>query len=184
MRHSRSMEEYAAACDGLMSHLESQWRDRRMYWSLRSRAQMYKDVLVIIVDGMDRSKFALPRWLQGKSPKSTIADKVPRPVLELAATIVHGVGVYLWIADEDMRTGANWTSELLLRSIEFASHNFAKQGQPMPVDISVQGDNTVAELKNSTGSKLLAALVAAGYFRCGAHQHLRVGHTHEDVGSM
>ena len=51
-----------------------------------------------------------------------------------------------------------------------------------PTDFSLHADNTTAEIKNSVAGRTLAALVSAGYFRCAGHQHLRVGHSHEDVG--
>ena len=45
----------------------------------------------------------------------------------------------------------------------------------------LQSDNTVKEIRNQWGSKLLIALAQSDTFKTTSHQHLRVGHTHEDV---
>ena len=47
-----------------------------------------------------------------------------------------------------------------------------------------QGDNTVKELRNSLTGKLACLMTSFGYFNVVSHQHLTVGHTHEDVGFL
>jgi hypothetical protein len=46
-----------------------------------------------------------------------------------------------------------------------------------------QADNTVKDLKNAHIARLCIALTCCGYFRSTSTQYLRVGHTHEDVGT-
>jgi hypothetical protein len=55
--------------DRLLQHLQDQWSDRRAYWALRDRARTQRDIICLITDGMDKSKFALPRWGFGRAPK-------------------------------------------------------------------------------------------------------------------
>jgi hypothetical protein len=129
---------------------------------------------------MDKSKFALPRWSEGRTPKS--ADKFRRPVLEVTACIVHGVGVYIYVADETMTTGSSWTCEVILQSMDSAFSYYQRAQCPLPSRVVVVSDNTVKEVKNGVMSHFCSSLTCAGFFESFSHMHLRVGHTHEDVG--
>ena len=46
----------------------------------------------------------------------------------------------------------------------------------------LQADNTTKEVRHQSTSKLMCSLVQLGYYRAASHNHLQVGHTHEDVG--
>ena len=48
----------------------------------------------------------------------------------------------------------------------------------------LQSDNTVKEIRNQYGSKLMIALTQSRTFNTTSHSHLRVGHTHEDVDAI
>ena len=48
----------------------------------------------------------------------------------------------------------------------------------------IQADNTVKEIRNGFVARLCSTLVQGGTFSCMAHNHLVVGHTHEDVDSV
>ena len=50
------------AARALRQHYADQYTDRCIYWSLRHASRMRDNVLVIIVDAMDKSKFAWPRY--------------------------------------------------------------------------------------------------------------------------
>ena len=45
-----------------LEHVNDQYLDRTVYWSLRQASCQHQGVLCLIHDGMDRSKFKLPRW--------------------------------------------------------------------------------------------------------------------------
>ncbi len=168
--------------EALMQHLQAQWADRKRYWALRARAQRQKDILCLIVDGMDRTKFALPRWAGGRAPKHTAVDANRRPVMELSAVLCHGIGAYLFLADENMVIGSNWTLEILMHALSFAWAHLGANSLPWPLDCAIQADNTNREAKNSILGRMCAFWASTGFFRVVGHQHLRVGHTHEDVG--
>jgi hypothetical protein len=52
-----------AGDERLDGHLRDQYRDREIYWSIRARARSERDVLSLIMDGMDHhSKFRIPQW--------------------------------------------------------------------------------------------------------------------------
>ena len=52
----------------LRAHYRSQYLDRTVYWNLRFASQTFCDVLVIIIDAMDKTKLATPRYAPGMLP--------------------------------------------------------------------------------------------------------------------
>jgi hypothetical protein len=51
----------ALASSQLLRHLRAQWADRSIYWGLRHVAKTQFSIVSLIRDGMDHSKFSLPR---------------------------------------------------------------------------------------------------------------------------
>lgn len=62
IRTATSLTIQAVNSAKLLLHLRSQWADREIYWAIRHQAKTSKDVLSIMIDAMDKSKFALPRF--------------------------------------------------------------------------------------------------------------------------
>ena len=139
------------------------------------------DILLAIIDGMDRSKYALPRWLNSRTPKG--ADKKNRPSLDLYACILHGRAVNIFITDENQTVGANFAAEIWARSVQKAWEACQHQNKPFPSHAILFGDNTSRELRNSCFSKLFCAITSGGRFTSASVKHLPVGHTHEDIGA-
>lgn len=48
----------------------------------------------------------------------------------------------------------------------------------------LQADNTVKELRNQHGTKMMAVMCQAGLWGVASSHHLQVGHTHEDVDAV
>ena len=48
----------------------------------------------------------------------------------------------------------------------------------------VQSDNTVKEVRNQHGSKMMACMAQAGLWGVASCHHLQVGHTHEDIDAI
>ena len=48
----------------------------------------------------------------------------------------------------------------------------------------LQSDNTVKEIRNQYGAKILSCMAQAGLWAVASCHHLQVGHTHEDVDSI
>ena len=71
----------------------------------------YPEVLVIILDSMDRTKFAWPRWPFRKVPKSL--EGIQRPRLVLTAAIAHGFATCLFVTQENVFHGADAFLEML-----------------------------------------------------------------------
>ena len=140
LRHARGLQEMAAASDRLMRHLGGQFLDRSMYWALRNRARTDKDLLLLITDSMDKGKFALPRWVQGRPPKDI--EDLKRPQCELTCTMVHGRLIYVAVTDEDQTTGSSWTVENVSRALEKAYALSQQNGTGWPSLLKIFADNT------------------------------------------
>ena len=76
-----------------------QYMDRCLYWSLRwaSRHGSF-NVLTIIIDSMDKSKFGIPQWPNGVKPK--MLGELVRPTFTLTGCIAHVFATCLFLADE------------------------------------------------------------------------------------
>lgn len=181
---ANTVDDHIRFCGQLHGHLRDQFRDRAVYWSIRSRARAEHDILSMICDGMDKSKFGIPQWVGGRVPKHTIADKNPRPNCSLYAVMAHGVRVDIYISNEGLSNGASFCADAFLRTLNLVWQQCQRNGTPFPLDLVLQGDNTTKEVKNSIISRAMALMAAAGVFRSASHMHLRVGHTHEDIDQL
>ena len=78
IRSAPGITEQAIASSKLLLHLRSQWADREVYWALRHQAKTCFNVISLISDGMDKSKFAMPRSFEnacGASPDSRMTSR-------------------------------------------------------------------------------------------------------------
>ena len=164
----------------LRAHIRAQYQDRVLYWSLRFASRQYQNVLTIIIDSMDKTRFSIPRFPFGEKPKEL--EGFNRPKLVCTAALAHGWCTYVCLADDDLNHGADAFAEVLLRVLEEVYKVSQATGRPMPQHLVVQADNTTAQCKNGLGTMLLALLVARYKFITASLHFLRVGHTHEDVG--
>ena len=116
-KSSASIEEKKAAAEDWRRHLAGTYQDRLIYyhlrWSSRVRGHL---ILVVIIDSMDKSKFAWPAY-PFRTPHSL--DKFIRPKLVLTAAICHGFHCSLFVAhDETTPHGAANYCEVLSRSLD------------------------------------------------------------------
>ena len=65
IQHAKGIQEHAEACDKLLRHLAGQFADRSCYHQCRNRAKTTGDILCLITDSMDKSKYSLPRYHRG-----------------------------------------------------------------------------------------------------------------------
>lgn len=180
VRHARGVQEHAEATDKLYRHLAGQFADRQCYWEMRSRSARDRDVICLIADGMDKSKFLVPRYHCGRTPKNL--ETIVRPSCELYAVLVHGHCICTWVTDCDQSAGSDWAIETIARSLNLAFKLAQQKGRPWPQHLKIFADNTPKECKNSWFANWLGALTSSGYFQTIAQEHLTVGHTHEDIG--
>ena len=164
----------------LREHLRAQYQDRCVYWSLRWASRQYNNVLVVIIDSMDKAKFAVPRYRFGEKPKEL--EKFVRPRLVCTAAVAHGWVTAVYLSDEALNHGSDCFVEVVLRVMTKVWQVSQETGRPMPQHLVIQADNTTAQCKNQVAVLFLALLVSRFKFQTTNLMFLRVGHTHEDVG--
>ena len=174
------------AAQALKKHLRDQYTDRLMYWSLRFASKVHNDVLVIIIDDMDHSKFAWPRWSFRKVTHEL--DRIIRPTLTFTGALAHGWGTYLYMAGPQVLGGSDYFLEVLSQTIECVFQQACRpaghQSRGLPSHLVVVADNTVKSAKNQHVVLFLAYLVSRGLFKSATLFHLMVGHTHEDIDQL
>lgn len=159
-----------------------QYYDRAIYWHCRFASRQKLGVLTVIIDSMDKAKFAWPQFPWHRVDKRL--EGAHRPRLVLTAAIAHGFGTFFFVADEDVFHGASAFCDMVCRVIEKVSELCQRSGDPMPCHLVVQCDNTVAQAKNSEGNLFLAFLVSQHKFHSANMFHLIVGHSHEDIDQL
>ena len=164
----------------LQAHLRAQYADRQLYWNLRRASRQNQNVLTIVIDAMDKSKFAVPRYSYHRRPKDL--DGLQRPRLCCTAALAHGWLTSIFLSDECVNHGADAFVEIVLRVLEMVSKVSKETGRPFPQHLVIQADNTTSQCKNQIGLTFLALLVARFKFITTNLFFLRVGHTHEDIG--
>ena len=165
----------------LREHLRAQYHDRCMYWSLRWASRQRQQVLSIIIDSMDKTKFGVPRYPFSDKPKEL--DGFVRPKLVCTAALAHGWVTSVFLNDDVVNHGADAFVEVVLQVLEQVSQVSQETGRPMPEHLEIQADNTSSQCKNSLATTFMALMVARCKFVTTNLFFLRVGHTHEDVGS-
>ena len=73
-------------------HLRDQYHDRAIYWFCRYASRHRMDVLTIIIDSMDKAKFAWPQYPWHRVDKQL--EHLRRPRLIFTAAIAHGYGTF------------------------------------------------------------------------------------------
>lgn len=170
------------AAKDLRVHYQHQYLDRCIYWSLRWASRCLGSVLCIIIDSMDKTKMAWPRWPCERLPKSMAG--LVRPRFILTASIAHGWATLFFAQDEVHNHGSAAFCEVVCRTIEHVFQMSRRQGRQFPSHLVIQADNTVAQAKNQHAFIFLAWLVTKYKFITVNILFLMVGHTHEDVDQL
>ena len=110
-KHNNTWHNRLEAARALRVHYHNQYLDRCIYWSLRFASRSFWDVLCIIIDTVDKAKFAWPRWGYGRVSKKM--ENLHRPRTVLTAAMAHGYGTYLFMADEIQSHGSDAFCEVL-----------------------------------------------------------------------
>lgn len=162
-------------------HLRDQFLDRSIYWALRQASRDFDATLiVIIIDSVDKTKCAWPRYMFDRRPKDLDSKLGHRPRSVLTAALVHGWFHYLGVAHDCLSHGEDAFCEVLVRTLDLVRNQCRVQGRRFPVHLVIQSDNTTAQAKNSLVGCFLAHLVGANKFATAVLNFLIVGHTHED----
>ena len=179
--HSAGVGARYRAALALKQHYADQYADRCLYWSLRHASRLHENVLVIIIDAMDKTKFAWPRYPWHRAGKDL---HFPRPRMVLTGAIAHGYCTSFYLASERVAHGADCFLEVLFRTIQQVADICKRRGTHMPEHLVIQSDNTVSQTKNTYVHIALAYLVAIEQFKRASLNYLMVGHTHEDIDQL
>ena len=161
-------------------HLRAAYHDRLIYWWCRYASRHSMDVLTVIIDSMDKAKFAWPQYPWGRKDKAL--EGLRRPRLVVTGAIAHGYCTHVYVADERLSHGASAFCDVLARVLESVRSICKATGRAFPRHLVVQSDNTTAQAKNTYVAMFLAFLVAKYKFSTTNLFFLPVGHTHEDIG--
>ena len=160
-------------------HLARQYNDRVVYWQCRARSRLPLlpsglPTLCVIVDGMDHSKYRVPRAQVFDSKE--FGNHI-RPTLDLTTAIAHGKGIVCALGDVRTRKDSSWSAEVVLHTL----HQFAAHQDLRNFEVVIEADNTPRECKNNTLTRLMAFLCGSHRCRRAQLQFLQSGHSHEDI---
>ena len=144
IKNATTIQRHAECADKYMRHLSGVYADRQVYAQYKWRAIHQRDVITMMIDSMDKSKFRLPRFPHGRCPKTLENRK--RPELQVTAAICHGRGLFVYITDEDAATGSDWSLEVLSLSLNKAFALAQQSNEPWPSHLRLWTDNTPKEI--------------------------------------
>ena len=157
-------------------HLRQQYSDRIIYWTARAESRdRSMPSVTIVTDGMDQSKFSLPRH---EAIRSKEFASFVRPRLHISAAIAHGWCVVFLVTPPETHKDSNTSIELLSHTLTVLK----RLGAHLPsLHINIQSDNTCRECKNSMLMRWMTSLVASQAVQSMSLGCLRSGHSHEDI---
>ena len=135
------------------------------------QASVATNVVCIMADGMDQSKFKLPRVVERSSK---LLQRLFRPTLHVSATWCHGYRLTFFVSDEELKKDSETQLEVLSRSISGLFDQF----KSLPMGCVVQQDNCFREGKNRWVLSYAILMVALRVFRWFSCNYLRTGHSH------
>lgn len=179
---AESHGDHKAVQEAYAQHIKAVFADRRIMTRLENAAeQAAKDGsgveiphLMITIDAMDKSKWAVPRNLASSKQLSGLW----RPALRLVGVLVSGLFEYFAILEPDQRGDSDTQQTILSRVLDLAAEACRKKGRELPSRIIFHSDNTAKEGRNAPMLTFAAAAVAAQRFREVSLCFYRVGHTH------
>lgn len=127
--------------------------------------------LCVNIDGMDQSKFRIPRVQRGNNPK--MLQALFRPTLHVTGSWLHGHQLGFFVSDEDLRKDSTTQQEVLSRTLSDVYRRF----QSLPLGLTLQQDNCYREGKNRHIISHMILLVALRSFRFCVCSFLRSGHS-------
>lgn len=164
-------------------HLKRQYDDRCLYWAARAASRLNAltadstQVLAVIADGMDHSKFRYPRSVAMTSKQY---DQFLRPHLNMYTCLAHGHMALLCLSEMTVPKDASFCLEVLT----YCLHCIAMRLDLRVTRLQVQTDNTCRELKNNASLRMMSVWVATRRLFSCELRSLQKGHSHEDVDAF
>ena len=186
LRKARTPAAQEDAQRALAHHHLSQWSDRQHYWSYRTMSHnwcraaievgermMLGSVAVncvcVIADGMDQSKFRIPRT---RDRSSKLYQQLFRPQLHVSGCWSHGHQFEFATMDEDCKKDSECQCEIISRALS----NLYNDIQDFPAGLVLQQDNCYREGKNQYVLSFMILMVALRVTRWSMCNYLRKGH--------
>ena len=138
--------------------------------------------LVMWIDGMDQSFWAVPRMKAGRTPKCL--DGMVRPRVKVVGCWSFHLGVHFYLAHDSDPKDSSLTVELLARTIENARTVSERLNKPMPRTVLIWADNTSRENKNNCCLTYLASLIGSDQFQLAGLLSHMMGHTHSVLDQL
>ncbi len=180
----KTWQERYGALKLYRTHLHHQYADRTCLWALRAAATQEPNsgLLVMMLDGMDQGKFALPRdpGLRGAAS----VEKYLRPRMKLHGCWVFGWTLELRVLDETARHDSACIIEIVSQALERVAVISVQTGRTMPHTLVIISDNTVREAKNQHVFKQMAHLLSKHKVRLVGVFFLRAHHTHDCIDQL
>ena len=177
-----SAAERAKYSTEYQEHLNLMFADRRLDARLTYLSELsctstvaFEGVLHVRIDGMDQSKFKVPRNLDD----SKMWSKLWRPVLPMVGFRAEGVCSIFFVLEGDQKKDSNTELTCLSLGLQHTLSIISKRGLVRPEHLSVKYDNCAREGKNQHMLKYLSLLVHRNIFRSTQDGQAQVGHTHD-----
>jgi len=155
-------------------HLRFVRRERQAYENNRTEGFMQsEDVLSLIVDGADASRFSLPHFAHNSH--ATSAKWQLR--MHILGCIAHGRDTYAYTIPSHIAQGNNVTIQV----VHYVLLDIKGKDGKLPRTLKLQLDNTTKQCKSKKLFGYLGFLVYSGVFKLVEVSFLPVGHTHEDI---
>lgn len=138
-------------------------------------------VMKVVIDGMDQSKFCLPR-VKRLVGTSALA-KAWRPCMHISGGLIHGQMEWYGIMASDTPKDASMNCTILARLLDLTASQLSDLGDAysFPGHLCVSIDNTPREGKNSFFASFLSYLVHRRIFKSVQCEFLQVDHTHNEL---
>ena len=176
MKTAPTTELYEKYAKIRQKHIDFSRRQREVYYRNRNFAMDNKEKCVsMIMDGMDQRKTYLP--VVRRREKNDRVDLIKQKLLGVK---VHGHGNFVYVAQPPLKTGANFTLECFVRTINKLDALYQKNNQALPSRVKVQLDNA-SDNKAYVVLAFMSFLVEREIFEEVDLNFLMVGHTHEDI---
>ena len=134
------------------------------------------------IDGMDQSKFAIPRMKQMAGTSSYA--KCWRPAIHVTGALLFGQIEYYAVMSPDLAKDSNMNATVTCRVLELMQEKLDTLGHDQfgfPGELVVMCDNTPREAKNSYFGAFLASMVSRSLFNGTECHFLQVDHTHNEL---
>ena len=123
-----SWETKCKAARMLKDHQIEPYHDRVIYWSLRFASKTNNDVLTIVTDDMDHSKFGWPRF--GFRKPGHDLDNIVRPTVTFTGALAHGFGTYLYMAGPQTIGVSDYFLGVLSRTLQYVFNQTSRPAGP------------------------------------------------------